>query len=34
MSEGTITGELTAEEATEEKVMAMAVKSKGGSDDE
>ena len=27
MSEGTITGELTAEEATEEKVMAMAVKS-------
>lgn len=27
MSEGTITGELTAEEATEEKVMAMAIKS-------
>ena len=27
MSEGTITGELLAEEATEEKVMAMAVKS-------
>lgn len=27
MSEGTITGELSAEEATEEKVMAMAVKS-------
>ena len=26
MSEGTITGELTAEEATEEKVMAMAIK--------
>ena len=30
MSEGEITGELTAEEATEEKVMAMAVKSEGG----
>ena len=28
MSEGTITGELTREEATEEKVMAMAIKSK------
>ena len=27
MSEGTITGELTAEEATEEKVMAMAINS-------
>ncbi|MDD6492082.1 MAG: ATP-binding cassette domain-containing protein, partial [Firmicutes bacterium] len=27
MSEGTITGELLAEEATEEKVMAMAIKS-------
>ena len=27
MSEGTITGELTAEEATEEKVMAMAISS-------
>ena len=27
MSEGTITGELSAEEATEEKVMAMAIQS-------
>ena len=27
MSEGTITGELSAEEATEEKVMAMAIHS-------
>ncbi|MBQ9512340.1 MAG: ATP-binding cassette domain-containing protein [Lachnospiraceae bacterium] len=32
MSEGTITGELTAEEATEERVMAMAIK--GGAQDE
>ena len=32
MSEGTITGELTAEEATEDKVMAMAIK--GGAQDE
>ena len=27
MSEGSITGELSVEEATEEKVMAMAIKS-------
>jgi putative multiple sugar transport system ATP-binding protein len=28
MSEGTITGELSREEATEQKVMALAIKSK------